>query len=648
VYAWNTVEYKMQCDWVFMPVEEYLCVKESEFVIPPEIAGWRPPVGVLSEEGVKRLSEYTDWFDGGKLVEIARDGIDLMADIPGGAVPPKGVSLWRAGSEEEERYMRDVIIAKGIGANHLREAKGDEVKYLNVFPTFLLLKRPGKYRDVINFKAVLDLTRWGMRNISFNDATPLDRRPSISPGRVKEAFHMLEKMVRDGVERESIRVSKLDIAEAYKHIRIMESKQRQQCFRVHGRTYISLRMQFGTAASASIWCRLINMLEYAFHKLGLGTVSYFDDILLISISPGSAVRGLRLIRAILRCCGLKVNEEKSHTHGSRQCEFLGIEIDLDRWCARVMGKSIEKILARCTELREVCRRLDRPRDPNEVPEEPEVDAMVEDEETLDEVEAFLSDEKENGGHGRGSVKKLAQKIAGGLNFSATVIRCIRPIRSHFHWLSRAGRVWSATATLHYVQMVECLLGSHNWTGMVHLPYEREKQHDTGLATDASDYALGAVAEDAAGNVFYIQERWEDICESYRERHINDKELLAHVIGVQLLMKHVGAEYVAVDTLIDNKAAESWINKLFARLDDEGAEAQRARLEVLMQYAMYQQNKGIVVSTSYIKSELNVIPDALSRYETHMHVMDAYVKQVLGRGRTCTRVRVPKGWQPARA
>ena len=102
------------------------------------------------------------------------------------------------------------------------------------------------------------------------------------------------------------------------------------------------------------------------------------------------------------------------------------------------------------------------------------------------------------------------------------------------------------------------------------------------------------------------------------------------------MEHVGAEYVAVDILIDNKSAESWINKLFARLDDERAEAQRARLEVLMQYAMYQQNKGIVVSTCYIKSELNVIPDALSRYETHMHVMDAYVKQVLGRGRTCTR------------
>jgi hypothetical protein len=305
-----------------------------------------------------------------------------------------------------------------------------------------------------------------------------------------------------------------------------------------------------------------------------------------------------------------------------------------------------KILARCAELRELCKKFDVAKDICQTTEEPEIDAIVEDEETLDEVVAFLGDESENGGHGRGSVKKLAQKIAGGLNFAASVIRCIRPIRSHFHWLSRAGRIWNTTATLHYVQMVEGLLRSHNWTGIVHLPYERERQHDMRLASDSSDYALGAIAMDVEGNVFYIQERWDEIDRTYSDMHINDKELVAHIAAVQLLRRHAGPDHIAIDTLIDNTSAESWVNKLFARIDDEGLELQRMRLSMLTDYAMYQQNTGIVVSATYIKSELNVIPDALSRYETHMHVMDSYMTQVLSHGRTCTRVRVPKGWRPA--
>jgi hypothetical protein len=639
---------------MFTGPESFMLTTEASFEIPPEIANWRPQVGVLSEEGVRLVSEVTNWFDGPHLIEIARDGIDLMSDIPPGAVPPKGVCMWQAKSEEEEKYMKEVIIEKGISAGHMRVAKKEEIPYLNVFPTFLLFKRPGKYRDVINFKAVLDLFRWGRENISFNDATPLERRPSISPGRIKDAFHMLELMLRAGIERTAIRVSKLDIAEAYKHVRIAVKAQGQQCFRVYSNTYISLRMQFGTAASASIWCRLMNMVDYAFHLFGLGTISYFDDILLISISPGCAVRGLRLIRAILRCLGMKVNEEKSSTHGERQCEFLGIEIDLEKWCARIMNKTMDKLRARCSELRAICEEQKIRESESglsevrkmEAPDEPDAEVMVEDEETLDEVAMFM--EEEGSEVKRESVRRIAQRIAGGLNFACQIIRSMKPVRSHFHWLSRVGRMWNRVATEHYVKMVEKLMDTHNWSRIVHLPFEREKQHDTQMATDSSDYAMGAIAMDRGGNAFYIMERWEDIDEAFKDLHINDKELLAHIIAVELLRCEVGKDYIVIDTLIDNQVAESWIKRLFAKLDTEGDISQRIRLEWLIDYAVYQQNHGIIVSTRYVKSELNVIPDALSRFETHWHIMTSFMDQVLGRGKACTRVRVRRGWQPARA
>jgi hypothetical protein len=629
-----------------MSTEDYLHVHESEFIIPHEIASWRPPVGVLSEKGVELVSDVTNWFDKVPLMEIAREGIDLEADIPPGAVPPAGVSLWRAKDQEEEKYMKEIIIGKGLKEGHLRMARKEEVRMVNIFPTFLLFKRPGKYRDVINFKSVLDLSRWKRKNVSFNDATPLHRRPSVSPGRIREAFHILERMVKEGVDRNAIRVAKLDIAEAYKHIMISKSVQRQQSFKVGGQVYISLRMQFGTAASASIWCRLMNMVEQTFHMLGLGTITYFDDILLISISAGSAVRGLRLVRSILKCLGLKVNEEKSDAHGSRHCEFLGIEIDLDTWSARVMSKSIDKIRKRCMDLRALCRRE---RSSNE--EEEEEGDEIEEREG-EEAMAFLTDTVDEiglqGSECRGSVKVLAQKIAGGLNFSAGVIRCIKPVRSHFHWLARAGRIRNSTATLHYISMVERLLVTHNWTRIVHIPYELERQHDTELASDSSETMMGAVARDLEGNAFYISEVWHEIDSKYVGLHINDKELLAHIMAVQLLSQKVGKEYVVVESLVDNTVAGSWVNKLFAKLDDEGGEAQSTRLKWLVDYAGYQQNRGIVVTTRWIPSEENVIPDALSRMESHAHVFDAYAQSILSRGKACTRVRVPRSWEPEKA
>jgi hypothetical protein len=644
VYCWGTEEYRARCDSMFVPIEKFLEVREVEFRIPPEITSWRPPVGVLCERGVELVSDISNWFDREPLIQIAREGIDLMADIPPGARPREGVSLWRAKDAEEERYMREEIIGKGMRAGHMRIARKKEESIVNIFPTFLLCKRPGKYRDVINFKTKVDLRKWGREDISFNDATPLTKRPSITPGRLQNVFHMLEWMVRAGVEKSRIRVAKLDIAEAYKHVRIKERVQRQQCFQVGSKIYISLRMQFGTAASASIWCRLINMIDNAFHKLGLGTVSYFDDIILVSISPGAAVRGLRLIRAILRCVGLKVNEDKSDIHGDRHCEFLGIEIDLDRWCARVMEKSVSKIRARCHELAVMCQRSGLE---EAYTADIDEERMEEESEELEDAAAFIGDETSETG-GAGSVRLLAQKIAGGLNFASSVIKCLKPVRSHFHWLARTGRVRSRKATEHYLRLVLVLLETHNWTAIVHLPYEKEGQHDTGLATDSSDNSMGAVGVDREGNVYYITEKWDEIGDGLRAMHINDKELLSHMIGVQLLRRKVAGGYVVVETLIDNTAAQSWVNKLFAKLDEQGNEAQERRLQMLVDYAEYQQNSGIVVATHYIPSELNVIPDALSRMDTHQHVFDAFVQQVFARGKACTRVRVPPGWRIAKA
>ena len=647
VYCWNTEEYKSKFNEAFKTPEEFLRVSVESFEVPLAIASIRPPVGVLHADGVRYISSITGWFDGKQLEEIAREGIDLMADLPQGARPPPGVSLWR-GNEEETRYMKEVIIGKGVCAGHMREATKEEEKLANLHPTFLLFKRAGKYRDVINFKARLMVAAWGRRGISFNESTPLDRRPSISPGRWKNVFHMLEYLVRCGVPKNQIRLAKLDIAEAYKHIRIMKGVQLQQCFKVLGRTYISLRMQFGTAASASIWCRLMNMVDQAFHYFGLGTVSYFDDILVVMVSAAQACSALRLIRAILRCLGLKVNEEKSDKHGVTACEFLGVEIDLGRWAAKVMDKTVDKIVMRGRELMELLTRQIEKKGSKELVDEAggKEHAPEESEDEVVAAELAFKDDMEVTTTSGDSVKKLAQKIAGGLNFAAGVIRCIKPIRSHFHWVASVGRIYDDVATMHYIRLTEALLKSHNWMKIIHKPYEYARMHDTKLASDSSDYAFGAIAEDADGNGYYIQERWDEIGEGYKDLHINEKELISHIMGVQLLGNVVAKEYVIMRSLIDNKSAESWVQKLFAKVTKKGGKVvQKRRLELLLNYALWQQNRGVIVEATYIKSELNIIPDAFSRWDTHQYIALNWIQEYKRRGKRCTRVRVEKGWVP---
>ncbi len=72
--------------------------------------------------------------------------------------------------------MADIITKKGLEAVHMRVVEEKDT-YRAIHPTFLSKKRPGKYRDVINFKKELSQwNRWGRANLTFNEMPPLDYR----------------------------------------------------------------------------------------------------------------------------------------------------------------------------------------------------------------------------------------------------------------------------------------------------------------------------------------------------------------------------------------------------------------------------------------------------------------------------------------
>jgi hypothetical protein len=649
VYYWQTAEYKRLLTSATKPPALYLRLSPALFAIPAFLKHSIPIPGRLHGPHIRLLCELLDWFDGPQLTDIATNGIDFESSLPPGARPHAGVRLWR-GSDDEFAFWRDHVITKGLRAGQIRRVAHHELARAVVHPIFCVPKvtppgMPKKFRDIIDFAKPMDLSRWGRPDLSFNDSTPLHLRPSISPGKLEDVCLILEFLVRHGVSRSTIHIGKIDMAEAYKHARIKAQAQLQQAFLFARILYAVTSMQFGTAASASVMCRFTNLFQAAFRHYGIGCATFIDDLLSIAVSAAQEASALALQRAILRFCGIKTNEDKSDHHGQRKRDFVGILIDLDAWTLSILPRSLDKLRARCHEVlrRTIVGRRSLLDD----------DASSDDEEAEDRADAPAHDDITGPPDSIDDLRRLPttlllKKLAGSMNFSASVIRPMKPAKAYVYALSKVPAPRLGPKAAAYMRTVLGMLDSCNSTPIIHPPFELERQHDMRLASDASGTHFGAVAFADDGSMCYLQESWADMHAVIRGLdHINDQELVAHLAMIYLLLPQVGDGYRVIPTLADNTATVAWVNKLFARMASATTTppAQALRSAWLGGYAVHQHCHGVYVTATYIRSADNVLPDALSRPLTHQHVFDAYVAQLLAAGKKVTRVRVSGSWLP---
>ncbi len=61
-------------------------------------------------------------------------------------------------------------------------------------------------------------------------------------------------------------------------------------------------------------------------------------------------------------------------------------------------------------------------------------------------------------------------------------------------------------TMHYLEQIEAIVGSHNWMDIRYLSYEEERQHEMHLGSDMSDDWVGGVGYEFSGKLVYIQEK----------------------------------------------------------------------------------------------------------------------------------------------
>ncbi len=82
-----------------------------------------------------------------------------------------------------------------------------------------------------------------------------------------------------------------------------------------------------------------------------------------------------------------------------------------------------------------------------------------------------------------------------------------------------------------------------------------------LASDSSGDHLGAIGYSSNGDLYCIQEEWANIGMDVATHpgmadNINEKEMIAHIAMIDLLVPAVGSGYAHINTKIDNTSAQS--------------------------------------------------------------------------------------------
>ena len=118
-------------------------------------------------------------------------------------------------------------------------------------------------------------------------------------------------------------------------------------FQFEGIIYQSMGLPFGSKASPSIFCRIMNLLWAYLCSLRILCFWYMNDSIIIGKTAEEASKMTKLLCKILKWAGVKINNAKSVLEPKRVLDYIGIVFDLDAWTFSVRDKTIQKIVTLC-------------------------------------------------------------------------------------------------------------------------------------------------------------------------------------------------------------------------------------------------------------------------------------------------------------
>ena len=254
------------------------------------------------------------------VLSVIRGGFSIeLADLlPGGAVrlvPPRM-------SPRMNRGIAAEVNALCLGGVVERTIDQPE---LCLSPVFLVPKRSGKFRMILNLKRI---------NLHISPAHfRMETLGSILP-------------LRPGDWTASI-----DLKDAYHHVPIAPASRDLLGFTVAKSTYHFKALPFGLRPAPRLFTRLVACVAAFLRQRGLRLFCYLDDLLLAAESRDLLSRQLHFLLQTVQALGFLINWEKSELAPTRHPTFLGAAIDRPRQLARPSPDRVNTIMAAASRLR---------------------------------------------------------------------------------------------------------------------------------------------------------------------------------------------------------------------------------------------------------------------------------------------------------
>ena len=120
---------------------------------------------------------------------------------------------------------------------------------------------------------------------------------------------------------------RIDISQAYFHLRLRRQAMRLFAFRHRGETLAFQGLPMGWSESAFFLEELLRPVEQSLRRQGISLIRYMDDWLLWSNSQAQAAFHCRRAVETLESLGILVNRAKSAMTPSTVCDFLGFALN---------------------------------------------------------------------------------------------------------------------------------------------------------------------------------------------------------------------------------------------------------------------------------------------------------------------------------
>ena len=127
----------------------------------------------------------------------------------------------------------------------------------------------------------------------------------------------------NSIGTDSLVISSLDLASAYHQCSILEQDRPKTAFTVENSKYEFTRVPFGLTSAPSFFSRIINTVLH--DEIGLNTICYMDDILVMSPDKESHMKKLESVLQKLNKANLKLKIQKCRLFTER-VPFLGFQL----------------------------------------------------------------------------------------------------------------------------------------------------------------------------------------------------------------------------------------------------------------------------------------------------------------------------------